>query len=179
MLVNEKRYKGTLDLKNEDNDWVFMVRNRTGQIVLEHGLYDLPYSWRTRMIEESLIVGHQPTSSDDIPQYSQPESAARHVSASSLHEPNPKTLRKALNPKFADHKVWLESYQEEYDGLMSMDTMEILTTSQYSNLKNAPKAIPTMCVLTVKTNENNKPAGASQEPHRRPRQLGRARMDPA
>ena len=161
MLVNEKRYKGTLDL-DEDNDWVFTVRNRTGQIALEHGLYDLPYSWRTRMIEESLVIGHHSASPDDTPQYPQePNSAAaRHVSASSLHEPNPGTLRKALNPKFADHKVWLESYQEEYDGLMSMDTMEILSASQYSNLKNAPKAIPTMCVLTVKTDENNKPVRA-------------------
>ena len=44
MLVNEKRYKGTLDL-DEDNDWVFTVRNRAGQIVSEHGLYGLPYSW--------------------------------------------------------------------------------------------------------------------------------------
>ena len=111
MLVNEKRYKGTLDL-DEDNDWVFTVRNRTGQIALEHGLYDLPYSWRTRMIEESLVIGHHSASPDDTPQYPQePNSAAaRHVSASSLHEPNPGTLRKALNPKFADHKVWLESY---------------------------------------------------------------------
>ena len=54
-----------------------------------------------------------------------------------------------MNPKFAGHKVWIELYQEEYDGLMSMDTIEILTTSQYSNLKNAPKAIPTMCILTI------------------------------
>ena len=108
------------------------------------------------MIEERLIVGHHPTSSYDTPQYSQPDAAARQVSASSLHEPNPRTLCKALNPKFADHKVWLESYQVESDGFMSMDTMEILTTSQYSNLKKAPKAIPTMCVLTVKTDENNK-----------------------
>ena len=44
--------------------------------------------------------------------------------------------------------------------LMSMDTMEILTTSQYSNLKNAPKAIPTMCLLTVKTDKNNRPVQA-------------------
>ena len=68
MLVNEKRYKGTLDL-DEDNDWVFTVKNRTGQIALEHGIYDLPYSWRTRMIEQRLVVGHHSASSDDS-QYS-------------------------------------------------------------------------------------------------------------
>jgi hypothetical protein len=41
-----------------------------------------------------------------------------------------------------------------------MDTMEILTTDQYKNLKNAPKAIPMMCILTVKTDENNRPVCA-------------------
>ena len=95
MLVNEKLYKGTLDL-NKDNDWVFTVRNRTCQIVLEHGLYDLPYSWRTQMIEESLILGRHPISTDDASN-SQLHATERHVSASSLHKPNPGTLRKALN----------------------------------------------------------------------------------
>ena len=36
----------------------------------------------------------------------------------------------------------------------------------------------TMCVLTVMTNENNKPVRAKQEPHLCPWQLGGARMDP-
>jgi hypothetical protein len=38
-----------------------------------------------------------------------------------------------------------------------MDTMEIISTSQYKNLQNAPKAVPTMCVLTVKTDKTNGP----------------------
>jgi hypothetical protein len=38
LLVNEKMYKGKLDL-DEDNDWIFTVRGRSGQVELEHGIY--------------------------------------------------------------------------------------------------------------------------------------------
>jgi hypothetical protein len=41
-----------------------------------------------------------------------------------------------------------------------METMDVLSSLQHKNLKNAPKAIPTMCVLTVKTDENNRPVCA-------------------
>jgi hypothetical protein len=58
LLVNEKMHIGKLDL-NDDNDWIFTVRGRSGQVVLEHGVYDLPCSWWNRMIDETLVVGHQ------------------------------------------------------------------------------------------------------------------------
>jgi hypothetical protein len=158
LLVNEKLYKGKLDL-DTDNDWVFTVRGRDGQVVLEHGMFDLPYSWRQRIIEGSLVIGHQLETSDDVPRH-ETDAIARHVSAAALQEANPGILRKALSHACKDREVWLASYLEEHSGLVSMDTMEVLTTSQYRNLKNAPKAIPTMCVLTVKTDENNKPVRA-------------------
>jgi hypothetical protein len=80
--------------------------------------------------------------SDEVP-HQETYDIARHVSASGLTESNPGTLRKALNPQFSDRKVWLESYKEgEYKGLVSMDTMESLITSQYRNLKNDPESNP-------------------------------------
>jgi hypothetical protein len=98
--------------------------------------------------------------SDEMP-HQELDDIARHVSASGLTKANPGTLCKALHSQFSDRKVWLEElYEEEYKGLVSMDTMEILTTSQYRNLQNAPKAIPTMCVLTVKAERNNRPVRA-------------------
>jgi hypothetical protein len=99
-------------------------------------------------------------SSDESPHPLESNAVARHVSAASLHEPSPVTLRKAMNPQFADHQAWLDTCQEEHDGLVSMETMDILASSQCKNLTNAPKAIPTICVLTVKTNENNCPVPA-------------------
>jgi hypothetical protein len=112
------------------------------------------------MIDETLVVGHQMESPDDAPRSQDSNAIARHVSAALLHAPNPVTLRKAMNSKFADHQVWLDSHREEHDGLVGMETMDVLSSSQHKNLKNAPKAVPTMCVLMVKTNENNRPVCA-------------------
>ena len=85
------------------------MRGRSGQVVLGHGIYDLPYSWRNRMIDKTLIIAHQMESSDDSPRPLDSNAFARHVSAASPREPNPVTLRKAMNPKFADHQVWVDS----------------------------------------------------------------------
>jgi hypothetical protein len=42
LLTNDKFYKGKLAL-DEDNDWTFQVPGKGGQVVLEHGVFDLPY----------------------------------------------------------------------------------------------------------------------------------------
>lgn len=66
LLANDKIYKGRLDLNN-DNDWVFTICGRGGQVVLEHGVFDLPYSWWQRIVKGSLVIGHQLDSSEDVP----------------------------------------------------------------------------------------------------------------
>jgi hypothetical protein len=50
----------------------------------------------------------------------------------------------------------LESYREEKLGIESLDTYRTITLGEYRALreKGAPKAIPTMCVLTIKKDEN-------------------------
>lgn len=102
------------------------------------------------MVEGSLVLGHQIDSSEDVPHQETDVIAMDN-------EPNPGTLRKGSNPQFADRKVWRESYEEEYNGLVSMDTMEIPSTPKYKNLKNALKAIPTVCMLMVKISKTNRP----------------------
>ncbi len=49
-----------------------------------------------------------------------------------------------------------ESYREEKHGIESLDTYRKITLGEYRALreKGAPKAIPTMCVLTIKKDEN-------------------------
>jgi hypothetical protein len=56
----------------------------------------------------------------------------------------------------------LESYQEEKYGIESLDTYRKITLGEYCALrkKGAPKAIPTMCVLTIKKDENLLPLRA-------------------
>ena len=52
--------------------------------------------------------------------------------------------------------IWLQSYHEEKQGIGSLNTYRKITLGEYRALceKGAPKAIPTMCMLTVKKDEN-------------------------
>ena len=66
----------------------------------------------------------------------------------------------ALSQDHTDHDTWLRSSYEEKRALVDNHTYVTLTLAQYRELrrtKNAPKAIPTMYVLTVKKDENLDP----------------------
>jgi hypothetical protein len=64
--------------------------------------------------------------------------------------------------KHPDQDVWLASFGEEKDGIESLDTYIKITVAEYCALhkKGAPRAIPTMCVLTIKKNEMMNPLRA-------------------
>ena len=87
---------------------------------------------------------------------------ANIVSAVNLHRDCPSSLLQALANTHPDREVWLHSYYEEKNVIESMGTYEKLTLGQYWALreKGAPKAIPTMCVLTIKKDENLMPLRA-------------------
>ncbi len=72
------------------------------------------------------------------------------------------TLLKALADSHPDREVWLNSYQEEINRIWSMNTYQKITLGEYRVLREkvAPKAIPTMCVLTIKKDENLLPLPA-------------------
>eukprot|EP01082_Thalassiosira_pseudonana_P004932 g4059.t1 g4059 contig15:252416-253129(-) len=87
---------------------------------------------------------------------------AHHVSAINLHQDCPATLLRALADNHPDREIWLQSYYEEKGSIESMGTFQRLTVGEYRALreKGAPKAIPTMCVLTIKKDENLMPLRA-------------------
>ena len=89
--------------------------------------------------------------------------AASHVSARDLKSSCPKSLREALAEDAVDRDIWLASYHEEKDSLIDNKTFVRLSLQQYRELrlkKNAPRAIPSMCVHTIKRDENGAPARA-------------------
>ena len=59
----------------------------------------------------------------------------------------------------------MDSYPEEKRGIESLDTYQKITFGKYRALckRGAPKAIPTMCVLTIKEDENLLPLRAKSE----------------
>ena len=58
--------------------------------------------------------------------------------------------------------MWLNSFYEEKGSLEDMNTYRKITLGEYRALreKGAPRAIPMMCVLTVKRDENLLPVCA-------------------
>jgi hypothetical protein len=71
----------------------------------------------------------------------------------------PRSLLCALAAKHPDREVWLQSFWEEKDGIISMDTYKTITLAQYRAYQEqgAPHAIPTMCILTIKPDEMMNP----------------------
>jgi hypothetical protein len=84
---------------------------------------------------------------------------ASFVSAVNLHRDCPPTLLKALADSHPDREVWLQRYFEEKWGIESMDMFRKITLREYRSLreKGVPCTIPTMCVLTIKKDENLHP----------------------
>jgi hypothetical protein len=128
-------------------------------------LPNLPTNWVDLCIQGILVPGHisgsflRPTPS---PQQSTFDPVASFVSAVNLHRECPPTLLQALADSHPDREIWLDSYREEKRGIESLDTYQKITLGKYCALckKGAPTAIPTMCVLTIKMDENLLPLQA-------------------
>ncbi len=71
-------------------------------------------------------------------------------------------LLQALALSHPNCEVWLQSYYEEKNRIEELDTFKYLTLSDYHALqeKGTPKAIPKMCVLTIKKDEQLMPLRA-------------------
>ncbi len=115
-------------------------------------LPNLTSNWRQLCLEGVLVPGH-------ITHSFVCKSTANFVSADNLIWECPRSLLTALADKHPDHDIWMRSFWEEKDSIISMDTYNTITLAQYCALreKDTPRAIPTMCVLTIKPAEMMNP----------------------
>jgi hypothetical protein len=82
----------------------------------------------------------------------------RHVSAHGLQSfiaPPSLKYHNSMTPH--DKKIWDEAYCEEYDGLASIPTWQVLTESQFKLLSKGCRPLPSMTISTIKYNVNNHP----------------------
>ena len=112
--------------------------------------------------EGILLPGHNTSSFLRSSTGSTFDPVASIVSAVNLHQDCPSSLLRALADNHPDRSVWLQSYYEEKNSIESMGTIRKLTLGEYRALreKGAPRAIPSMCVLTIKKDENLLPIRA-------------------
>ena len=84
---------------------------------------------------------------------------ARHVSARNIKRPCPGFLWKVSgNPKHPDYRTWMDSYTEEYEGLKSQDTYNVIDQATVDKLGVTP--IPTMNILNIKPDSQGNPLRA-------------------
>jgi hypothetical protein len=128
-------------------------------------LPNLPYTWVDLCVEGVLLPGHVSHTflrTSASPSSSTFDPVASFVSAVNLHRDCPPSLLKALADTHPNREIWLESFFEEKCGIQSLDTYTKITLGEYRDLreKGAPRAIPTMCVLTIKKDEQLHPLRA-------------------
>jgi hypothetical protein len=85
----------------------------------------------------------------------------QHVSAHGLHSlVAPSSLKNHSNMIPGDKQIWDDAYNEEYDGLANIPTWEVISEHQFKLLSKGVKPLPSMAILTIKYDENNKPKRA-------------------
>jgi len=60
----------------------------------------------------------------------------------------------------ADKIIWDAAYSEEYDGLTSLPTWEVISEEKYFKLSKGKKALPMMAIGTIKYDEHDRPKRA-------------------
>ena len=129
-------------------------------------IHNLPQSWSSLCVEGILQPGHLDSSFlRRSPGGTMFDPVANFVSTVNLHRDCPTSLMQALVDTHPDHEVWLQSYYEEKGSIEQLGTIQKLTLGKYRVLweKGVPRAISTMCVLTIKRDENLLPLRA--KPH--------------
>jgi hypothetical protein len=151
-----------------DGVYRFILKSHVNKRKEEWGvnLPIFPTNWVAYLCVEGILVpGHVSNSflrPSPSPQQSTFDPVASFISAVKLHRECPPKLLKALADSHPDREIWLESYQEKKRGIQSLDTYRKITLGEYHALreKGAPKAIPNMCVLTIKNDKNILPLRA-------------------
>ena len=117
LLLHDEVYKqGYLHINN-DQMFEFVSRDSEDRITFTYDLSDIQYSWKMRMQENTFDIGWQENMAHRM------FGIGRHVSAVDLHDSScaPHNLRTALAGNNPDRSVWNASYNEEYDGLNSLN----------------------------------------------------------
>ncbi len=85
----------------------------------------------------------------------------QHVSAHGLTSlVAPSSLKQHLNMNHGDKNIWDAAYDEEFDGLSSLPTWQVITEEQFRQLSKGVKALPTMAIAAIKYDAHNPPKRA-------------------
>jgi len=149
----------TLNQSSHDSVWYYYPGKSTDGIAL----HDLEANCQGLLDSGRLFRGHAKFKNvyNARTQVSLQSCVLMHVSAhglQSLIAPTSLIHHHKLQP--GDKAIWDDAYNEEYDGLVSLPTWEVVTEEQYRELSNGKRALPTMAIATIKYDQFNKPKRA-------------------
>jgi len=150
---------GTLQFDNNDRTFYPGKQNSNPGISLP----DFEANCQDLLETGQLFRGHAKFKNvyDTCNQLSLQTCVLRHVSAHGLQSlVAPTSLKHHTKMSSSDKAIWDDAYSEEYDGLTSLSTWEVISEEQYYKLSKGKKALPTMAIATIKYDEHNKPKQA-------------------
>jgi hypothetical protein len=148
MYLHNGRYiKGVMEWCLDDSNWHFSHRCKNGSEIFGVTLPNFCLDFQKYIDDGSIIPGWHSGKTFTI------AGSSQHVSATNLQSLMlPGSVVKALHRNNPDKSIWLDSYKEEYDGLISNNTFDIISEDEYQHLKHLHGvcAIPSMCTFVVK-----------------------------
>ena len=160
-----KFHKGYINYSPENGVQFIVRRNaRSRKVDFSVPLPDFKQHWTALLGDDRLFPGHSTVSSFLKSATSEKnDPSLNYVSAKHLLSPCPPSLCKALDTSNPDQQVWMDSYNEEKQGLIDHEVYKKISKNHYLSLRRAckiPKAVPSMCVLVVKKDKDGKPPRA-------------------
>ncbi len=144
---------------DEQNNWYFYAGKSTVGTLLP----DLTANIQSLLDTGQIFRGHTKfkTVYDTCAQLGLRDCVLRHVSAHGLTNLlAPTSLKAHSKMNSTDKSIWDAAYDEEFDGLESFPTWEVLSEEQFRQLGKHHKALPTMAIATIKYDANNRPKRA-------------------
>jgi len=149
--------KGVMEFDLDSNGWRFSQRRRNGQELWGISLPNFARDFQLYIDDGTIIPGwHTKAKKNNFLRVGN----ASHISAAGLLSPlAPGSLQKALKLTGPDFQIWSDSYKEEFFGLKDNDCFEIITEEEYQRLYriSGKRAIPSMCIFTVKKDSSGRP----------------------
>jgi len=72
----------------------------------------------------------------------------------------PTSLKNLQKLSASDKTIWQAAYDEEYDGLFSIPTWEVISEDEFKKLHKSVKPLPSMPIASLEYDGNNKPKRA-------------------
>ena len=142
-------------LKFQDDGWYFLPgQNKSKKPILLPDFIQLAQSmiqnrklfegWKTK---NSVLNARQLAATSNLFSHA---IYCRKVSAKGLidmHAPTSLLQHQSMHPK--DKQIWDDSYKSEYNGLLDIDTFEIISEDEYQNLKHTVRGVMPCIAITV------------------------------